>query len=107
MQIFFNITAVQASCEGIDVEDGEYRFFNAEGDPLEIVFLKPNKKSKTLFGLITVVQSGIFDLVHTNNPLSTTLLQALTDNISLAPNPYYTSIEEVRKLLLSAKRNIH
>jgi hypothetical protein len=55
-------TESQGEFEGIDVEEGIYRFFDETGAPLAAEFEKPNKKGK-LFGIFSWVVSGKYRLI--------------------------------------------
>jgi hypothetical protein len=52
---FPSASEVEAHCEGLDVEDGAWRFFADDGSPLEARFERPNRR-----GVFTV--SGIYKL---------------------------------------------
>lgn len=43
LMVFPDETQAIAYCEGIDVEEGNWQFFNDNGKPLEAVFITPNK----------------------------------------------------------------
>lgn len=51
-----------AYAEGIDVEDGVWRFFGSDGVELVPQFQRPNER-----GLVTV-QSGLYSLVRSTEP---------------------------------------
>jgi hypothetical protein len=56
LMVYPTEAAAISACEGIDVEDGEYRFFNAAGHPLLPVFDEPNSRTRLL------VRSGRYHL---------------------------------------------
>jgi hypothetical protein len=64
--------AAISACEGVDVEDGNYRFFSSGGQPLLPRITRPTTRS---FGLVT---SGLYDLRHDVNPTSAHLTSILS-----------------------------
>jgi hypothetical protein len=61
-----------SACEGVDVEDGNYRFFSSEGKPLLPRVTVPTTRS---FGLVT---SGLYELRNDTTPKSADLISLLT-----------------------------
>jgi hypothetical protein len=51
-----------AACEGVDVEDGNYRFFSSDGRPLQPRFNRPNRRG------VRTVLSGDYVLEPYNSP---------------------------------------
>lgn len=56
LKIFASEAETIAYAEGIDVENGEWLFFDECGAPLQAVFTKPNKRGSFL------VESGVYHL---------------------------------------------
>lgn len=95
LDVFADLLAVQRSCEGIDVESEVWSFFDDRGRPLRAVFSHPNRVT-TLFGVITSVASGVFQLVPVEDGSEPGLLSCL-EGVTLAPNPHFASLADVRR----------
>ncbi|NZA27722.1 hypothetical protein H0E84_15175 [Luteimonas sp. SJ-92] len=76
--------------EGIDVEAAQYLFWSDDGTPLEPKFTVPNK-----CGWISV-QSGTYCLVQATQDHHAELAEALDEVAHLEPNPYFSSLAEIR-----------
>ena len=81
------------SCEGIDVEDENYLFFDDSGYPLTAVFTTPNKRGKFM------VESGVYRLQPTAE--GERMLEVLNRVTYLGANNSFSSIEDVRNHLIS------
>ena len=92
-----NLSEARRECEGIDVEDGVYNFFDDQGRPLRPTFSTPNTKSK-LFGPISVVQSGVFDL-EVDTDSKETIHSFLTNKVALESNPHFSCLEEIKEFI--------
>jgi len=57
VQIVNSLEEVKLNCEGIDVENRVFSFFDENGSTLEPRFPKPNKKGRNL-GIFSWVESG-------------------------------------------------
>jgi hypothetical protein len=100
LEIFENLQQVQTACEGIDVESGVWDFYGDNGEPLIPVFVTPNKVSSHLFGLFsTVVSSQNFDLKPVTGDTEPWLLRCLGPDTPLEPNPWFSSLSQVRTYL--------
>jgi hypothetical protein len=80
-----------AACEGVDVEDGNYLFWDGSGFPLIASFSEPNER-----GRFTVL-SGVYDLLPASSGES--LLGALSMAKSFEGHGLFSSIEAVRRHL--------
>ena len=76
--------------EGLDVEAGEYLFWNALGEPLEPEFLAPNKR-----GMFSV-QNGTYTLVPASGAHHAHLSEALSGLQHFASPAPFDSAESVR-----------
>lgn len=86
-----------AYCEGIDVEEGVWRFFDAEGKALEAVFTKPNSR-----GSFSIV-SGIYSL-RPSSDTTLSLLETLPEVVAVEGKPPFNSVAEIARLLTSRSR---
>ena len=83
-------------CEGIDVENGEWVFWNEEGVNLKAEFSEPNKK-----GLFSVV-SGKFDLILFPEGLE---LSEFLSNVSYVDgDEMFADVNDVRKHLTRIRK---
>lgn len=98
LRILNNIDEVQRDCEGIDVEEGIYKFFDEDGVFLEPYFIEPNKKSKIL-GSFGWAQSGVFDLNKSKDKTPYTIKEALDNAIAVETNMYFDSLATVQGFL--------
>ena len=85
--------ALIAYCEGIDVENGNYLFWDADGNPLKAQFSRPNNRGRFW------IASGDYDLLPSSN--GDPLIDALSKVRYLDSNPIFSSIEAVRRHLTS------
>ena len=100
LSVYDSEAELQGACEGIDVEDGVYKFFGPSGQPLNASFYEPNQKGKIL-GVLGWVVSGQYSLVPAKEGESPTLLQELQEVVGIDVNPHFKSLEEVRGFLTS------
>jgi hypothetical protein len=84
---------VRGAYEGIDVENGEYLFFDEDGKPLTPVFNTPNQR-----GRWWVWSSQDFEL-RPSAADAPDLLNSMQPGISLDPNTFFSTIDEVRTYL--------
>ena len=61
-----------SACEGVDVEDGNYRFFSSGGQPLLPRITRPTTRG---FGVVT---SGLYELRNDTTPTSADLTSLLS-----------------------------
>jgi hypothetical protein len=97
LSVFSDIHDVRRACEGIDVDNAVWSFFDENGRPLLPVFNTPNVVKPILFGTVsTVVSSRDFDFLPITNGSKPGLLEILPSNVTLDRNPYFSTIEQVR-----------
>ena len=90
---------LQGEYEGIDVENGEYQFFDEAGLPLEAVFDVPNSRQKILFGMLEEVYSGTYRLVPTQKDTQSNLIEILDSLSGLEENSHFRDLIEVGRFL--------
>jgi len=56
LHVFASATEAISYCEGYDVADGLWRFFSADGKPLEAIFSEPARK------YTFTISHGVYDL---------------------------------------------
>lgn len=101
LAVLDDINETRRECEGVDVEDNVYKFFDENGFKLEPIFTKANKTGK-IIGNMGWVESGIFNLEKTNSkPLN--IFDLLEDTLGLEPNEYFKNLNEVKAFFT----NIH
>ena len=93
----------QGAFEGIDVEEGIYKFFDETGAPLMAKFVKPNKTGK-LFGMFSWVASGSYRLVAPVSADLTRLSEIMSSVAGLENNSHFSSVEEVEQFLTLRSR---
>jgi hypothetical protein len=93
---------LQGAFEGIDVEEGTYRFFDETGIPLAAKFVKPNIRGK-LFGMFGWVSSGTYRL-NAAQPGGLRLIDILSSVAGLEENSHFSSLDEVKEFLTSRSR---
>ena len=93
LEVFPTKEEAIAACEGIDVEEGNYLFWDNDGSSLEARFSTPNKH-----GSFTVV-SGVYDLLPEDN--GDPLVSVLSKAKYLEANSWFSSVEAVRRHLTS------
>ena len=93
LSVYEDIEGVQRDYEGIDVEDELVRFWDANGDPLEPSFVRPNLRSGFL------VSSGQYTLVPSFEPRSTLQDILRLDEeegfVYLNDNPFFATLADV------------
>ena len=95
LEVHEDLAAVQRSCEGIDVENSVWEFFDERGRPLDPVFVEPNERWR-IFGKISMVRSGRFELTLAEHSARPSLVQSLARCVLLDPNPHFASLDEVK-----------
>ena len=86
--VFDTVALATSYCEGIDVEDGVWRFWDEEGNALRPEFTVPNQRGGFTVG------NGVFHLEP--DPTGQALALFLSHLRSMEPNRHYGSLEEVR-----------
>jgi hypothetical protein len=93
LMVFPNGSEAIAYCEGVDVEEGNWLFFDGEGNPLDAVFTTPNKH-----GSFSVV-SGVYILQPSAEVSVKSLLDQLGEVAAVEGKPPLNSVAEIKKLL--------
>ena len=90
---------LQGEYEGINVENGEYQFFDERGRPLAAEFYESNRQGGGLLGCLSWVQSGKYHLVlvPTKESCGSTLLEILDSITGIEKNPHFSDLREVRR----------
>jgi hypothetical protein len=94
---------LQGAFEGIDIEDGIYRFFDDSGAPLAAEFMEPNKKGK-LFGIFRWVSSGTYRLVPAELGQQPSLSDVLNSIAGIEENSHFADLQEVKEFLTLRSR---
>jgi hypothetical protein len=94
VEVLESETAAQ-TWEPIDVESRVVVFYADDGTWLEPRFTRPHRHS--LLGW--VLEQGAFELVRnpTSDPAIDPIDVALSEAVALEPNPYFRTIEEIRR----------
>jgi hypothetical protein len=93
LMVFPNESEAVAYCEGVDVEEGNWIFFDGEGKPLDAVFTTPNKH-----GSFSVV-SGVYILRPSVKVPVESLLDQLDEVAAVEGKSPLNSVAEIKKLL--------
>jgi len=96
--VLSSVNESQGEFEGVDVEEGIYKFFDDSGNPLVAEFTKPNKRGKFL-GLIPWVESGTYRLVHDRSGNLPRLLDIWDSIVGLHTNSHFSSLAGVHRFL--------
>lgn len=89
LHVFASVTALTDYCEGIDVESGGWLFWDENGAALDPRFIEPVERSGNFAGGGTYVLEQAVEAER----LAVTLHTAK----ALDSNPYFGSLNEVRK----------
>ena len=95
LAIHSTIEEVQREYEGLDVESGVVRFYDASGTYLAPIFRTPNRLERH-FLLFETVISGEYDLQPAPDANEDPLWVCLVETSHLEPNPYFASLTEVK-----------
>ena len=102
LEIKRDLSEVRRDFEAVDVENLVVEFYDDEGRELEPVFTMPNRRRKFL-GFLLSLEQGEFELRPTQDPTWDPVEVMLAQTVALEPNPFFNSLEEVRKHLLKTK----
>ncbi len=100
LQVVNSLEEVRRNCEGIDVENGVFRFFDENGSHLEPWFTKPNKKGGDL-GIFSWVESGEYELIPSLSANEDDIFLNLLETSELESNPWFKSLDDVKGYLES------
>jgi hypothetical protein len=98
LDVFPDETAAISCCEGIDVEDGIWIFWDDGGIALFAEFVEPNKR-KGLW-----VTNGTYHLVQNPEMAQTPLLEALEHIAAVEGQPPFNTITSIKQYLISRSR---
>lgn len=87
--VFATAEKAIAYCEGIDVEEGIWLFWGADGLPLYPDFIAPSVRRRFS------VTSGVYRLLPVPALSNRPLTDFLGDICSLSPNPFFASLASV------------
>jgi hypothetical protein len=91
-----SLADVQRQHEGIDVEHGDVRFFDADGRPLKPVFTEPNRMGHVLG--FEIIESGDYTLESVPSTDGSEFRQTILPAVKyLEPNQRFGSLQSVRK----------
>jgi hypothetical protein len=93
LEVFDTEDAAVAYCEGVDVEDRAWLFWNDVGEPLDAQFTKPNKRGPIW------VQSGTYRLIPSTSSERTDLLDQLQHIVAVEGRPPYDSVSGIQQHL--------
>ena len=93
--IFDPVEKAVAYCEGLDVEDGGWQFWNSFGVPLEARFSRPNVRSGRS------VLNGTYTLEPAASMGRPALAPVLWEQVYLESNPHFASVDSLRAHLFS------
>ena len=93
LMVFPDESKAIAYCEGIDVEEGNWLFFNDDGNQLDVEFTTPN-----IHGSFSVV-SGVYSLRPSAKVPTKSLLEVLEDVGNVEGEPPLNTVAEIKKLL--------
>lgn len=100
LEVVENISDVQRECEGVDVEDGVFLFFNEDGEELVPHFTSPNRHDG--FWIFKWVESGKFILNPCkDNPRG--VIDELQQVVEMKPNKFFENLNDVKKHFESKK----
>ena len=100
LSVYDTEAEVQRECEGVDVENRVYSFYNEYGVFLEPVFVAPNKRGKAL-GLVAWVESGTYKLTPDPAAKEDSFALALFETSVLNPNRWFSGLVELKSAMAS------
>jgi hypothetical protein len=100
LELYATADEATRAYEGIDVEAGVVQFYDAAGTYLEPEFSARNRRGR-LLGWIRWAESGAYRLTACPNGSTDSFGLALHEATSLAPNPWFGSLAQLRAELIS------
>ena len=98
LDVFSDETAAISYCEGIDVANGIWIFWDDEGIPLLVEFTVPNKRE----GLW--LTNGTYHLAPNPEITQTPLLEALEHIVAINGQPPFNTVSAIKQYLTSRSR---
>lgn len=93
--VFASEAEAVARCEGLDVEAGVWVFWDVDGAPLEPEFIVPNVQGLFWVG------NGSYRLIKASPGHHADLAEALDEIVLMEPNPFFSSLKEVRSHIVA------
>ena len=97
MAVLPDIVSVRRECEGVDVEDGVYRFFDELGRRLVPRFIGPVERRSLLFGAIKSVGGGNFELELDPQDQGSAFETSLANVVAIEPNQRFATIADLAR----------
>jgi hypothetical protein len=98
LQVVDSLDEVRRNCEGIDVENRVFQFFDQNGSRLEPRFTKPNKTSR-VFGVFSMVESGEYELIPSPVFNDREIFLSLLEGTVPEANPWFKNLDDVKDYL--------
>ena len=98
LKVFASVESALAYCEGIDVEDGVWRFWDSSGQVLQPVFSHPNERGRFS------VHNGSYRLEPAAASALPPLQEELRRGVSMEPNTSFSSVGSLLAHLAQSKR---
>jgi hypothetical protein len=98
-----DIESVWAECEAVDVESGEFQFFDELGRSLRPRFVAPVRRTPLLFG-IGLVGGGHFELDLDSEVQGSAFEKALENALAIEPNPWFETIADLRSYVAENRK---
>jgi hypothetical protein len=99
-----DVASVRLECEAVDVEDGLYRFFDEMGRPLVPRFIAPVERNSLLFGTITTVGGGFYELELDLQDQGPSFETSLGSVVAINPNPSFPTIADLARHVAENRR---
>jgi hypothetical protein len=102
--VFPDIVSARRECEGVDVEEGVYRFFDELGRRLVPRFIAPVERRSSLFGAIKSVRGGNFELELDPQDQGSAFEASLSNVVAIEPNPRFSTIRALVRHVAENRR---
>jgi hypothetical protein len=96
-----DIVEARRELEPYDAASGDVRFFDEHGRALMPVF--PHRSDRRILGILVDDDPGPYELLPAPTESTPTLAAALGPHIGVAPNPWFASIDDVRRHLAQSR----
>jgi hypothetical protein len=100
--VFHNIDSVLTACEAVDVEDGEYCFFDECGRRFVPIIIKPVSRTPGFFG--EWVSGGDFKLELDTQDDGSAFDRAIATVLAIDPNPRFASVADLARHVSDNRR---
>ena len=95
VHVFADINEAQNQFESWYVEEGSVAFYDESGHPLEPLF--PHRSDRRFLGLRINSDPGPFELRQAASGRSPSLASALSGNVFLSPNRWFTTVAQLQE----------